>query len=146
MIVFGNSAHGHTIAASAGTTFNAGDVVIAREEEGELLGGIVYRGYTGRSICGHIAGFHPRWINKDLIWVCFHYPFVQLGCESIFGEIRSSNLKILDFSQKLGFYTVARIEGVFPGTSGDSDLIITRINRDDCRWLKIKPTGLREGV
>jgi len=143
MIVFNNAVYGDRIAKAAGTTFNQrGDVCIAREERGELWGGASYTGYTGSSVGVHTAGFRPDWINQDLLWVCFHYPFVQLGCSKLLGQVPSSNLKALEFDLKMGFIEETRVKDVFP----DGDLVVMSMKKETCRWLKLKPRSLKEPV
>lgn len=139
IVEFNNIAHGHAIAEAAQIHFNpVSDIVIARTVKGKLLGGCVYQGYTGRSISIHIASFTPRWISRDLLWLCFHYPFVQLGCEYIFGQVPAHNLKALAFDLKMGFKEVARIENVFP----EGDMIVLRLHRDECRYLTPRKRSL----
>jgi RimJ/RimL family protein N-acetyltransferase len=143
MIVFNNADHGHKIAMAAGTSFNAySDVCISRVEDGELCGGVTYTAYTGASIGLHVAGFRHDWVNKDMLWVCFDYPFIQLGCSKLFGQVPASNRKALEFDLKLGFIEEARVKDVFP----DGDLIVLAMKREDCRWLKLKPRSLKEHV
>ena len=143
MIVFNNADHGHKIAKAAGTAFNAySDVCISRVEGDELWGGVTYTAYTGTSMGLHVAGFRPDWVCRDMIWVCFNYPFEQLGCSKLFGQVPASNLKALEFDLKLGFIEEARIKDVFP----DGDLIVLAMKREDCRWLKLKPRSLKEHV
>ena len=141
MIVFNNHDHGHVIAHAAGTAFNhLVDTCIGRIANGKLLGGVLFQNYTGSSIGVHVSGFADHWINRDMLWVCFHYPFVQLGCSKIFGQVPSTNSKALEFDLNLGFKEVARIEDVFP----DGDLIVLAMKREECRWLGLKPRGLKE--
>jgi RimJ/RimL family protein N-acetyltransferase len=143
MIVFNNADHGYRIAATAGTAFNAyTDVCIAREEDGELWGGVVYTAFTGASMGIHVAGFRPDWINRDMLWVTFNYPFVQLKCGKLIGQVPEANRKALEFDLKLGFIEEARIKDVFP----DGDLIVVGMKKEDCRWLGIKPRSLKEPV
>lgn len=136
MITF-DKRHGDKIAEVAGFLFNSShDVVIANcNSVGELLGGVVYYDYTGRSISMHVAGFSPHWISRDMLWTTFNYPFNQLRCASIFCQLRSSNLKVLEFVRKVGFKREAIIEDVFP----DGDLVIGRLRFEECRWINIKP-------
>lgn len=141
MIVFDKPQFGRVIAEAAGTAFNPEvDRCIARVENWELWGGVVYQNFTGASIGIHVAAFRDDWINKDMLWVTFHYPFVQLGCKKLFGQVPASNRKALEFDLKLGFKIEATIADVFP----DGDLIVVSMHRDDCRWLKVRPTGLKE--
>lgn len=142
MIVVGNLEHARTIAASTRTHFNPEcDQVIARcNPEGNLLGGCLYQNYTGPggSIGIHVASYHERWINRDILWICFHYPFVQLNCKKLFGQVPVTNRKALEFDLNLGFKIEATISDVFP----DGDLYVISMLREDCRWLKVKPRGV----
>lgn len=142
MIVFGNEDHGQAICEAAGATYNpVVDVCISRvTSESKLLGGMVFTAYTKASIGVHVSGFSPSWINSDLLWVGFHYPFVRLGCSKVLSQVPASNSKALEFNRKIGFSEEARIKDVFP----DGDLIVFGMKRDACRWLKIKPRSLKE--
>lgn len=129
----GNVQHARAIAKAAGTFFNPEcDHVISRQVNGRLLGGVIFTGYTGASIGLHVAGFDPNWINRDILWLTFSYPFSQLNCAKITGTIPSSNLAAVRFNEKLGFVEETRVKDVFP----DGDLIIMSMRREDCRWLK----------
>lgn len=142
MIVFHDPSIGLEIAERAGVQFNpAVDVCIARVEGEDLYGGVIYNNYTGASINMHMAGFRPVWANPDMLWAAFHYPFVQLGCKKIFGQVPETNSKALEIDLKLGFKIITKIDDVFL----DGGLYVLSLDRDDCRWLKIKPRGLTFG-
>jgi hypothetical protein len=140
MITADHIEHARAIAKEVGVFFNPEcDHAIIRTEDDKLLGGVIYQGYTGASIRAHIAGFAPRWIDKDMLWMMFDYPFGQLGVNKIIGHVHSTNLKALDFNRKLGFKEEARIAGVFR----DADLVIMSMRRENCRWLE---RGKRRGI
>lgn len=132
-LVFDEAAHGVAIATSAGCLFRKGDRVISRVEDGVLFGGVIYTDGTDNSISLHLAGFRPNWISRDLMWVSFDYPFVQLNLPVIFGRVRSDNVKALAFDLKLGFKEVARIGEVYKG----ADLVVLALRRSECRWLQL---------
>lgn len=116
------------------------DILITRTDaKGNLLGGVFYNEYTRRSISMHVASLKPNWLNVDLLWVMFDYPFNQLGVEFVFGPIRSSNTEAIDFAKHIGFKEVTRIPEMFP----DGDLVILRMSRDECKWLSLKPRTIR---
>jgi RimJ/RimL family protein N-acetyltransferase len=139
MIEFNNALHGHAIAAEAGTNFNPKcDISIARTENGLLLGGVIFSGYTGVSIGIHVAGFRADWINRDMLWVTFDYPFNQLGVKKIFGQVASNNLKALEFNRKLGFTVEVTVKDVFP----DADCVVMSLTRENCRGLRVRPRTL----
>ena len=142
MIEFNNLEHGYRIADAAGFIFNpAVDQVISVTSEGKLLGGNIYTGYTGASIHIHMAGFAPNWANRDFLWAAFDYPFNQLKCKKVFGQVPETNTRALEIDLKLGFKIVAKIDDVFP----DGACLLLAIAREDCRWLKLKPRGLKPG-
>ena len=143
MIEFNVTWQGYAIASAAGTHFNPDtDIVIARTEHQRLLGGVVFQKFTGASIRMHMASFDPHAMNRDILWVVFHYPFAQLGCSVLLGEIPSGNTKALDINRRLGFKEVARIEGAYP----DGDLVVMAMRREDCRWLDLKPRSIKPGA
>ena len=140
MIVFGDHAHAVRIAREAGAIYNPlADQVMARVEDGELMGGVLYQAYTGASIGIHMAGFNPFWANRDIIWAAFHYPFRQLKCERMFGQVPETNAAALEINLKLGFKEVARIPGVYE----DGAAVILCMEKSDCRWLKLAPRKIR---
>lgn len=138
MIAAGNLEHAKLLAEEIGIYFNpACDHVISRARDGKLLGGVIFTGYTGASIAIHVAGLEPRWINNNMLWITFDYPFNQLRVSKLIGHVPSGNRKALDFDLKLGFKEEARITDIYP----DGDLIVLSMRREDCRWLKLKPRG-----
>jgi RimJ/RimL family protein N-acetyltransferase len=139
-IVLNNTDCGAAIARLAGTDFNPQTAIsICRLRDGARLGGVLFTHYTGESIAMHSASWHPRWINRDMLYVAFDYPFNQLGVKRIFGQVSEDNLHARAFNENIGFRTVARIEGVFRGNVA---CIVMRLDREDCRFLKIKPRNI----
>lgn len=140
MIHFDHKEHAQQIAHAAGTLLNPGvDTCISRTGAGgKLLGGVIYKEFTGASIQMHCAGFSPNWLARDLLWVVFDYPFAQLGCSKVFGPVPASNKRALSFDYKLGFKYVTTVPGVYL----DGDLVVLEMDRVDCRWLNLKPREL----
>ena len=139
-IVANSPIYGQAIAHHAGVPFQCIDSSFARVVDGDLYGGVVYNGYTEASMMIHSAAFHDRWINRDLLWITFDYPFNQLGVHRLFGQVPADNLAALKFNRNLGFRTVAIIEGVY---KDDVACHVMRMDREDCRFLKIRPRHIR---
>lgn len=131
MIRFNDQEHGRAIADEVG--IRHWDASITREEHGKLLGGVIFSDATDNSISIHTAGFAHNWLNRDLLWIAFDYPFTQCNFQATFVKIRSGNSKSLDFCTKLGFSTVAELSGVY----SDGPLIIMKLLKGDCRWLAL---------
>lgn len=142
MIHFRNHIHGERLMASIDAKFSPITMeVISRTENGELYGGLIYENYTGPggSVEVHIASFHPRWLNRDMLYVMFDYPFRQLDCVQGFARVKAKNEACLKFCKSIGWKEVIRLEGVFP----DDDMVLLRMKRDECRYLDIKPRTIR---
>jgi RimJ/RimL family protein N-acetyltransferase len=141
MIRLDNTEDGRAISNPPDAYNPAIDRVIASVRGDTLLGGFTYEKFNGASIVMHVRSFDPHWLSQDLLWVAFHYPFVQLGCKMALGFIRSSNQKALAFVNKLGFKEEHRIRDACP----HGDLVVLTMRREECRWLSIKPKGIRWG-
>jgi RimJ/RimL family protein N-acetyltransferase len=140
-IVFNNVENGEAIAQLAGTDYNPKACSnICRVRDGERLGGVVYSNYTGESIAMHSAAWAKRWVNRDMLYATFDYPFNQLGVKRIFGQVPEDNLHAQEFNLNVGFKTICRVEGVFRG--GIACLVMC-MERDDCRFLGVKPRNLK---
>jgi hypothetical protein len=137
MIEIGNHVHGFKIAAAIPRPYNpAVDIVFSHVTSlGNVLGGVIYDGYTGGCIFMHQAGFSRRWLTGNMLWIVFDYPFNQLGVRKVAGTINANNKELLDFNRKLGFKEEARIKDAYP----DGDMLVLTMSREECRWLKLKP-------
>jgi len=143
MIEFNVEWQGHAIATAAGSRFTPEfDVVIANTSDDALLGGVTYYGYTQAAISMHVASFAPNWLTRDLLWVAFHYPFVQLGCAKIITTTPSYNLKSLAINRRLGFKEEAVIKDAFP----EGNAVVMGMRAADCRWLSLTPKAIQEGA
>jgi len=143
-IRFNHHEDGEQIAKTVQFIYNPrGDTVISRfDRDGDLMGGVIYTGYTGPkgSVGMHYAGFHPRWFSRDMLFVCFDYPFNQLGVKKIFGQVPVMNEEVVKLNCKLGFKAEEVIKDVYP----DGDMLLMSMYRDDCRYLDIVPSFAKE--
>lgn len=131
---------GNAIAKRAGIFFNPkSDVCICHVDGNQRLGGVVYTNFTGESINMHAASWARHWISRDMIYVCFDYPFNQLGVNRIFGQAKEDNTAALKFIKHTGFRVVARIEGVHPGNRA---AIVMVLEKSECRLLAVRPRDI----
>lgn len=108
------------------------DVSITRRVNDKFVGGVVFNDYTGVSIRMHTAGVTGRWINRDMLWMAFDYPFSQLNVTKIFACVASDNHHTQNFVQHIGFRFEVRVDDVYP----DADMMVFGMYRKDCRWLQ----------
>ena len=117
-------------------SFGENAVTIGLEQDGELIGGVVFNMYTGAAICMSVAGVPgKRWITREFIQRAFAYPFVQLNCNRATALVRVDNLVSQRFVEQLGF----KREGLLRKASTDgTDMILYGILKEECHWLGAK--------
>lgn len=153
MIFINERRHGSVIAAAMGSVFTPqSEVVISRADlknlnghqrpEEVLYGGCIYEKFTGTSVMIHAAGLRPNWLNRELLWITFHYPFVKLNCIKLIAISGTTNPSAIAFLKHLGFTLEATIADGVPG----GDTIIFSMERKDCRWLLMQPRNMRRPV
>lgn len=100
-----------------------------------LVAGVLYEDWNGANILGHVAAVPGRrWLNREFLWFCFHYPFEQLGVKRITGIVPSVNADARRFDESLGFELEATLKDAHPL----GDLCVYKMTRDKCRWLSIR--------
>ncbi|MDE4913465.1 hypothetical protein PQI07_22555 [Methylobacterium sp. 092160098-2] len=128
------------MALAGGAVFNPeGESCIARFVDGSFVGGVVYSNATQSSLQMHVAGVRRGWLNRDLLWVAFDFPFNQLGLRKVFTSIRASNTEALRFNASLGFKDEAVLTDVYP----EGDMVIRSMYKADCRFLNIVARTIR---
>jgi len=111
----------------------AGMKGIGLEKDGELVAGVLYEGFNGHNCWMHV-GAQPggKWLNREYLRYCFHYPFVEVGLKRVSGAVDASNLEARRFDEHLGF----KQEAVLRGAASDGgDLILYVMRREDCRYV-----------
>lgn len=123
-------------------TFRDGvDHCFSTHEDGEILGGFALTGYMGLAMSIHMAARDKRWFSRELAWLAFHYPFVQLGVRKMIAPVRSDNSHSMMLCRRFGWQEEARLRDLFPG----ADLVILTMTKDQCRWLGYKPRRWQAG-
>jgi RimJ/RimL family protein N-acetyltransferase len=112
----------------------AGMKGLGLERDGELVAGVLYEGYNHHNIWMHVAA-EPgkKWLNREFLRYCFHYPFVELGCNRVSGYVEAQNADARRFDEHLGFQQEAVLQGA---ASDGGDVILYVMRRDDCRYLE----------
>jgi len=113
----------------------AGQLIGLEDDSGELVSVVLYSDYNSVNINMHISAIPgKRWLIREYLWYCFHYPFVELNCKRITGVVPASNLPARKFDENLGFTLEATLKDAHP----DGDLLLYVMRREDCRWLHLK--------
>ena len=132
-IVFDTPRIGQWVCERTGGAFNGEGAAIGLEQGGELIAGVLYDQYNGRSACMHVAAAKgASWMTRPYLRICFDYPFNQLKLNTLIGLVDSTNEDALRFDKHLGF----RLATVIPGAGQKGDLCILTMARNQCRFLK----------
>ena len=94
-----------------------------------------YTGFVGKTCQMHVVNIGTRRAPRKLLWAAFDYPFNQVGVETVLGIVNSNNEAAIRFDKHLGFKEVMRLEGLH---EGGGDIVVMRMDREDCRWIKEK--------
>lgn len=105
---------------------------IGQEKDGSLIAVLGYNNFTQNSCQIHVATTDVYWLNKELLFAIFDYPFNKLGVKVILAPICKDNVKSLNLCRKLGFEQVADI----PYGHSEGDLIVVAMRRNQCKWLQ----------
>ena len=100
---------------------------------GQIVAGVAYANWNGPNVECHIASDGSRkWLTKQYLWTIFDYPFNQLGVDRITVCVGEGNTDSTRFVKHLGFILEAKLKGAHP----TGDLLIYRMDRQDCRFIR----------
>ena len=99
------------------------------ERDGEIVAGVVYENWNGRSVVCHIA-ISGR-MTPAYLAAIYDYPFNVCGVDKIIVPVSSGNSKALRLVGKMGFTEEARIHNA----DTDGDIVFLTMARESCRFL-----------
>lgn len=111
------------------------DYAFTSHRDDQILGGFALVGYTGGSLTVHMAGDDPHWCSRELLWLVFHYAFVQLRVRKLLAPVRSDNWKAIELNLRAGWQVEAVLRDVFP----DAHMLVLSMTKAGCPWLKHVP-------
>jgi L-amino acid N-acyltransferase YncA len=109
-----------------------GTKCIGQEIDGKLTAATMYDFCNGASVFVHIAV--DGYIGREWLWFVFYYAFEQLKLKTIVGLVAETNFKARRLDEHLGFVLTGRI----PNGQPVGDTLIYTMQKDQCRWLKLK--------
>jgi RimJ/RimL family protein N-acetyltransferase len=124
---------GHWVSDRLEATFNPElDEAIGLEKKGQIVAGVVFDNFNGRSICIHVAAEGSHWLTRSFIRAVFTYAFDVAKVNKLIGPVDSTNERAMRFDEHLGFVP----EAVLTGAGRHGDLILYSMTRQQCRFLK----------
>lgn len=105
------------------------ETAIGLERDGQIIAGVIYERWNGRSIVAHIA-IEGR-VTAAFIAAIFDYPFNRCGVQKIICPITTDNERSIRLAKNMGFREEARIADAAP----TGDLLLFTLPKNNCRFL-----------
>lgn len=106
---------------------------IVLRRDGEVIAAALYVENNGTNCFIHLAGMPGRrWLTREFLYWCLHYPFVQVGLKRMTGWIEATNKDCIRFAEHIGFKRETTLRGA--GQNG-VDVHIYALHRSDCRYV-----------
>ncbi len=129
LIVYGDAVGQWVAQQTDGTYCREHAQALGLERDGQIVAGIIYEGWTGKSIVAHLA-IRGK-ITREFMWVISDYAFRQHGCHKVVAPIYADNAPMIRLALNMGFTEEARIRDAQPA----GDLVFYTLTKDRCRFL-----------
>jgi len=98
--------------------------------DNEIVAGVIYENWNGRSIMCHIV--IKKRMTPEFVAAIFHYPFIVCGVEKIIVTIEDTNEKSVRVVKNMGFVE----EGKVKDAHQFGDMLILTLSKSECRFLR----------
>lgn len=99
----------------------------------DTVGGVCgWHGFVGRTCLLEVMVVDKRVVTRATIREVLRFPFEICGCTSILTYIDSTNAASISLATRIGFEFMSRI----PGGGLNGDLLLYRLGKENCRWLR----------
>ena len=143
-VLFNNPAYGEEVASIVGVGLPPRSSSIVRVRFGHLMGGVIYYSKQGTtSISAHVGARTPYWLNRDMLFAIFDYPFRQLAMERIYVMVNARDEHAVRFNTNIGFRRVTVIPKYF---KHGADCLVMCMECEDCRFLNVKPRSIKANI
>ena len=104
------------------------------DDEVGPIAAALYCNCNGASVAVHLAGVGKKWMNREYLWYCFHYPFEELKVNKLLGLVESTNAEAIRLNLHFGYTIEATLKDAAP----KGDLLVMTMTKDQCKWLTLK--------
>ena len=97
---------------------------------GQIVAGVIYENWNGRSIMAHMAVTHR--LTPAYVAAIFDYAFNVCGVEKVICPVEVGNIKSTKLVKNMGFAEEARLRDCHP----NGDIVLFTLKKMDCRFLE----------
>ena len=93
------------VSPTGGDGFGRCKTIGVIDSEGRLIAGLVYFHFdpNAETIEFGAAATTPRWFNRAVYRRMFEYPFIECGCQMLYGRVRADNEHLLSLLARVNF-------------------------------------------
>lgn len=104
-----------------------------QRDDGGICAAVLFDNYRpGASLCIHVCAEGRNWLNRDLLWAVFYFPFCELKVKKLIGIVESDNAAARKFDENLGFTLEATLKDAAP----NGDILLYTMTADQCRFIR----------
>jgi L-amino acid N-acyltransferase YncA len=117
-----------------------GQAIGKLDEEGNVVCGAIFEDWNGANLYIHIAIEGKT--TAQLLALLADYAFNQAKVKRLTGVISSTNKRSINFAIRCGFV----LESKLRQATLDGDLLVFRLFKDECRYLKSRYAQTLKGL
>lgn len=103
-------------------------VTIALERDGEITAVVGFNNFTDHACHVHFIVQKGAYINRELLWFAWYYPFVQLNLKCVICMLEMTNKAIIKLANKVGFKLKTILD--------DAQIMLFTVTKEDYRYGK----------
>lgn len=107
------------------------------DDKERIVCGWTYSAYNGANCIVDVVAEAEGWATPEFLYMCFDFPFNQMGCKRITSPVAAINTHCQKFVSWLG----AELEATLQDACPTGDVLVYRMFKNNCRWLT-KPSAL----
>jgi RimJ/RimL family protein N-acetyltransferase len=100
------------------------------QRDGQIVAGVIYENWNGRSIMAHMAVTHR--LTPAFVAAIFDYAFNVCRVEKVICPVEQGNAKSAKLVRHMGFVEEARLKDCHQ----NGDIVLFTMRKADCRFLE----------
>lgn len=117
------------VAEQISGTYHQGSTAIGLKRNGEIVAGVLYENWNGKSLTAHMAV--TGLLTPGYIAAIFDYAYRVCGVAKVICPVDQTNKRSMKLLRNMGFVAEAKLKNAAP----DGDILLYTLDRADCRFI-----------